>query len=69
MELLLNRELYSRAGIEDAISAFAETARGTLTEDANYYRVTLDVQDADAELLRDEFANYALFATCERRHA
>lgn len=61
-------DLYSGFALDAAAKAFAEFASIALRSDAERYYVELSSKgDVDERRLADEFANYALGATIERR--
>lgn len=66
----LNRRLYLEDGVKDALLAFAECGRPTLTQDGDYHVISVeDVGEYAPEVWQSEFCNYALAACIERDHA
>ena len=63
--------LYSEAGVEDAVEAFAELAKIEVTkDDAGWTLVLTDVdEDFEPEELASELANYVLASTIDRRRS
>jgi len=67
-QLRRHRRLYSRAGIDAAISAFGEICSVSVRSDGDHY--LLDITDIDPdvkEVIVPELANYTLAEVVERR--
>ena len=67
--LLLHKKLYSRQALDAAIDAFGSLAEISLVKgDKVHFQVNFDnISDEFGDALVDEFANYVLGLTAERR--
>lgn len=62
--MTLQKEIYPKSAIEEAMQAFRQIAKIHLTEEKeNYYSLTFEQCLADPRRTMDEFGNYVLAKT------
>ncbi len=67
LELLLEKKLYPKTAVKAAKAAFDHLAVITLGEKRGYHVVSFDKVDPDVlDMIKEEFANYALYATVQK---
>lgn len=69
IELRFNPDLYSGFAIDEATKIYADFAEFELEQELDAYIVRISSEEHDEQLLADEFSNFALGATIERRDA
>ncbi len=68
MKTKLNRKIYTKVGITEACEAFEHLCSVKVQLVGEYYQLLFEnVDDTVKDVLPDEFANYALYATISGR--
>ena len=68
MELRFDRRLYTKTALDEAAESFSHLATITMQEEGDQYILSFTDVDSDVnEVIREEFANHALYNTILRR--
>jgi len=68
MELRFDRRLYTKTALKEAVESFSHLATFSITEEDTQYVLTLTDIDGDVDdVIKEEFANHALYNTILRR--
>ena len=64
MELRFDRRLYTKTALKEASASFSHLATFSLTEeDSQYVLMLSDIDEDVVDVIKDEFANHALYNT------
>ena len=68
MQLLLNKRIYPKEIVEEAVEAYTEVATISLKSKGRYHVVEIDTQEEEyRSVIAGEFANYCLALVAESR--
>lgn len=68
MKVTLNKTIYLLPAVQESAEAFEELARIEVSSTSSSIEVTVEaLPDSDADLVLDEFLNYALAESISRR--
>ncbi len=68
VRIRFNKRLYKKSALKDAAEDFGHLAKIEISEDGEYFDVSMTEIDPDVEdVIKEEFANFALYYSVERR--